>query len=207
MLAVFFGTVACGDLFTFWFHRREQHRSLGASGGACGLIFAYILTFPGGAVSLGFVPLFVPGWVYAIVYVVGSYIAHRRKKDNIGHLAHLGGAAGGILLTGLRAPHLLVSAPVTTWIAVAVLLAVCTYLAFWRHGFAKHELTAEVKNHRSNLRYQRYDEVSSETRDRRRLDSLLDKISQGGTHSLNTAERRELETLSARLRPASRSGR
>ena len=207
MLTVFFGAVATGSLLSFWFHRREHYLSLGASGGGCGLIFAYILMFPRGAVSLGLIPLYVPGWIYAILFVVGSYIAHRRKKDNIGHLAHLGGAAGGILLAGLRAPHLLVSAPLTTWIAVAVLLAVCAYLAFWRHGFAKSELTAGAKAHRGNLRYQRYDEVSPEIRDRRRLDALLDKISQSGTDSLGTAERHELEILSARLRPTARSSR
>lgn len=207
MLAVFLGSVICGDLLTFWFHRREHYLSLGASGGACGLIFAFILTFPQGEVSLGLVPLYVPGWIYAILFIVGSYIAHRRKRDNIGHLAHLGGAAGGILLTGLRSPALLVSAPGTTWIAVALLLATCTYLAFWRHGFEKRELTAGINEHRGNLRYQRYDEVSQETRDRRRLDVLLDKISQRGADGLGAAEKRELETLSTRLRPTPRSGR
>ena len=40
----------------------------------------------------------IPGWVYAIGFMVVSFVAMKNAKDNIGHDAHLGGAIIGLLI-------------------------------------------------------------------------------------------------------------
>lgn len=200
MLIVFFVSVLTGSLLTYWINRYKDHRALGASGGACGLVFAFILTHPGAGVSLGFIPIFMPGWIYAILFIGGSYIAHRRKQDNIGHAAHLGGAVGGALLMMLRSPGLLATAPWTTWLSLILLSGACACLVLLPHGFSKRNLTRGSGDHRPNLRYQRYDELNPDLVNRRRLDALLDKIADDGPDSLSVKERRELDALSLRLR-------
>lgn len=199
MLIIFLGTVVTGSLLSYTLYRKEHYQSLGASGGACGLIFAYILLFPGSSVSLGFIPIFIPGWAYAVLFIACSYYAFRRKSDNIGHCAHLGGAAGGIILAALHSPQVLVHSPWTTWLAIGCLTAACVYITFWPHGFNKRVLTEGIDTHKSNLRYQRYDENVRVAENRRRMDALLDKISRVGTNGLSAREQRELNALSKQL--------
>ena len=203
MLTIFVGSVIGGSLLSYCLSRGAQHRALGASGGACGLIFAYILLFPGSSVSLGFVPVFVPAWIYGILFVGLSYWAHHRKQDNIGHDAHLGGAAFGVMLLSAYRPAVWFHAPLTTWLSLGLLLAICAYLAFRPHGFGKHELIGSTRRYSSNLRYQRYDEAAILAASRRRLDELLDKLGTAGPAGLKPREQAELEELSRKLRPRS----
>ena len=96
-LLIYFGSVIGGSLLSLYVHRHHDYLAYGASGGVCGIIFAYLLLFPGAGISLYFaVP--IPGWLYAIGFMVGSFIALKQAKDNIGHDAHLGGAIVGLLI-------------------------------------------------------------------------------------------------------------
>jgi membrane associated rhomboid family serine protease len=42
---------------------------------------------------------FLPGWLFAIMYLSYSYYAARRMMDNVAHEAHLWGAIAGIIFT------------------------------------------------------------------------------------------------------------
>jgi hypothetical protein len=49
-------------------------------------------------------------------------------------------------------------------------------------------------------RYQRYDEARERNRKMAEIDRLLDKVSEGGIHSLSDAERKKLDRLSREVR-------
>src|SRR5215471_4057576 len=104
---IYFGSVIGGNLLSLYVHRHHEYRAYGASGGVCGIIFAYILLFPGARIYNFPLPIALPGWLYAIVFMVGSFIAMKgNNKGNIGHDAHLGGAIIGLLIAAALQPRL-----------------------------------------------------------------------------------------------------
>jgi len=82
-------------------HRHQYHyRSLGASGAVSAVIFSAILFNPNTGVGLIFIPgLRIPGYIFAIIYLVISTILAKRGQDNIGHTAHITGAIYGLVFT------------------------------------------------------------------------------------------------------------
>jgi membrane associated rhomboid family serine protease len=85
-------------------HKDEPgYRALGASGAISGVVFGAIVLYPEGKISLMFLPS-VPAPIFAILYVLFSVYAAKRRLGNIGHDAHLGGAVAGFVLTGLISP-------------------------------------------------------------------------------------------------------
>jgi membrane associated rhomboid family serine protease len=74
-------------------------RSLGASGAVSAVVFSMILFFPQSEVGLMFLPLKVPGWIFAIVYLGITIYLDKRGNSRINHSAHFWGAAYGIVLT------------------------------------------------------------------------------------------------------------
>jgi len=97
-LLVYFGAIIGGNLLSLYVHRHHDYRAYGASGGVCGLIFAHILMFPGRRFLIYLLPIWVPGWLYGIGFMILSFYAMRGNKGNIGHDAHLGGAIVGFLI-------------------------------------------------------------------------------------------------------------
>ncbi len=80
-------------------HRDSYHfRSLGASGAVSAVIFASIVILPTIKVSLFFLPG-IPGYIFAILYLIISAYLDKRGGGNINHGAHLWGAIFGILFT------------------------------------------------------------------------------------------------------------
>jgi len=73
------------------------YRSLGASGAVSAIVFAYILFEPLRGVGLIFIPVFIPGFLFGILYLVISYYLDRRGGSNINHSAHIWGALFGIV--------------------------------------------------------------------------------------------------------------
>lgn len=107
-LVIYFASVLCGGLLSLFVHRREPYYlALGASGGVVGILFAAIALVPNAQIGLLFIPGRIPGWLFGILYLGYSIYGMRSNSDNIGHDAHLGGAAAGLLLTILFAPGVL----------------------------------------------------------------------------------------------------
>ncbi len=50
-LMMYFGAIVGGNVLSLYVHRHHEYRAYGASGGVCGIIFAYILLFPGASIS------------------------------------------------------------------------------------------------------------------------------------------------------------
>jgi membrane associated rhomboid family serine protease len=92
ILALFFSLLP-----TYFKNRHNYHyRSLGASGAVSAVIFAGLLVAPYIEVGLFFTPPFIPGFVFAPLFLIISYILDKKGKDNINHSAHIFGALFGL---------------------------------------------------------------------------------------------------------------
>jgi membrane associated rhomboid family serine protease len=98
-------------------HKNDSYyNALGASGGVSAVIFSAILFAPTNMMTINFIPM--PAFVFAILYTAYSMYMSKRNLDNIGHSAHLYGAAFGVALTLILKPDLFSSciAQVSTYL-------------------------------------------------------------------------------------------
>jgi membrane associated rhomboid family serine protease len=194
-LLIYFGSILGGSLLALYVHRNHEYRAYGASGGVCGVIFAYILLFPGASIYAFPLPLYVPAWLYAIGFLVGSFFALKAGRDNVGHDAHLGGAIVGLLLTALVYPaslHYNLRVFLTVLIAAVLLLGYLWVNPMFLPLGALWNRAARSKRRLANL--PRYRRESLE------VDTVLEKISTTGFESLTEEEKRLLEGVSGKFR-------
>ncbi len=76
-----------------------HYRSLGASGAVSAVIFAGILFFPLAKLGLFFIPIYVAGFLFGIIYLFVSGWLDKRGGGNINHSAHIFGALFGVCFT------------------------------------------------------------------------------------------------------------
>ena len=75
----------------------SNYRSLGASGAVSAVVFAYILFNPLQGVGLIFIPVFIPGFLFGIIYLVVSWLLDRKGGGSVNHSAHIWGAIFGVI--------------------------------------------------------------------------------------------------------------
>ena len=91
-----------GDLFK---HRNNyNYNALGASGAVSAVLFASILFEPGMGIYIFMIPIPVPGYIFAPLYLLYCWYMARRNMDNIGHTAHFWGAVYGLVFPILCKP-------------------------------------------------------------------------------------------------------
>ncbi|MBN8716622.1 rhomboid family intramembrane serine protease [Thermomonas sp.] len=101
----YLSAIVVAILPTYLAHRRDpNYRSLGASGGVSAVLFAAILFDPWSKLIIFPIPLPVPAFLFAVLYVGYSLWMDRRGQGNVNHSAHLWGAAYGVLFTLLLQP-------------------------------------------------------------------------------------------------------
>ena len=99
-LLLYFTAVVAAHVPTTLRHMNNpKYNSLGASGAVAAVVFSAILLYPDMKLSLMFLPIPVPGFVYALCYLGYSAFASHRARDGINHDAHFAGAIFGALLT------------------------------------------------------------------------------------------------------------
>src|SRR5688572_19614961 len=76
-----------------------HYRSLGASGAVSAVIFAGILFFPMAKLGLFFIPIYIAGFLFGILYLFVSGWMDKRGGGNINHSAHIFGALFGVGFT------------------------------------------------------------------------------------------------------------
>ena len=104
----YLSAIVVSILPTYLAHRNDPHyRSLGASGGVSAVLFAFILFDPWATLIIFPIPVPIPAFLFAILYVAYSIWMDRRGRDNVNHSAHLWGAAYGVLFTVLLEPRIL----------------------------------------------------------------------------------------------------
>lgn len=80
------------------------YASLGASGAVSAVMLSAVLLNPRLTLHFAFVPIPIPGLVYALGYLAYSAYRSYRPRDGINHAAHFAGAVYGALLTFALAP-------------------------------------------------------------------------------------------------------
>jgi membrane associated rhomboid family serine protease len=84
----------------------SSYRSVGASGAVNAVVFSAILIRPTMGMGIIFIPVFIPAWIFGILYLGYSWYMAKRGRDNIGHTAHFYGALFGFAFTLVLKPHL-----------------------------------------------------------------------------------------------------
>ena len=83
---------------TYKMHKHNsQYLSLGASGAVSAVVFAYILFNPMQGVGLIFIPVFIPGFLFGIIYLAVSYWLSKKSGSKINHSAHIWGGLFGVV--------------------------------------------------------------------------------------------------------------
>ena len=146
---------------------------IGASGAEFGIMVATAIAFPKVTFFLIFPPLPVKLWVLALVYVGLELIANfNGSQDGIAHMAHLGGALGGLLYMKRLIASAMGSAPRTRRTAPRP--------------------TPEPAP--------AYDDSEPYAFDQKELDRILDKMSRQGYGQLTERERNSLRRFSEELK-------
>lgn len=128
-LLLYFGSLLLGNLFAAFYHRKASHyAAVGASGGVSGIVFSTILLYPALELYLFFIPIPIPGYLFAAAYVAYSLYGMKKQHDSIGHTAHLGGALSGIFLTLIFSPNLFLEAKQTLIYITLTMLGVGLWL-------------------------------------------------------------------------------
>jgi len=190
---IYLASLLGGNLLALFIHRNEgDYTALGASGAVCGIIFAAIALFPG--ISVPFFFLFpMAGWLYGLIFVVGSIYGIRSRRDNIGHDAHLGGALIGMVVAIIMQPQALLDNYVTI-LVIAVPCLFFIYMIITRPDFL---LIDNVFFNKHNKNYTIDHRYNMERIDRQKeIDRILDKINRSGMKSLTPKERQALDEYS-----------
>lgn len=93
VLALFF------SILPTYFKEKENYsyRSLGASGAVSAIVFSYILLYPMNFMGIMFVPIYLPAFIFGIIYVLVSIFLEKKQSGNINHSAHVTGGFFGII--------------------------------------------------------------------------------------------------------------
>jgi membrane associated rhomboid family serine protease len=191
-LAIYFASLIGGNLLALFIHRYHgDYSAVGASGAVCGVIFACIALFPGFSVGLFIISL--PGWLYGLVFVLGSIYGIRSSWLNVGHDAHLGGALVGMLTAIAMSPSSLMENlfPILVVLipSLAFIYIIITrpHLLFVDNLFFNTNNKNYTVDHRYNM--QKVDK-------QKEIDRILDKINRTGMKSLTSKERQDLKEYS-----------
>ena len=78
-------------------HKDNAHyAAVGASGAVSAVVFATILLNPLGEMGLLLIPIRIKSFLFGFLYLLGEAVLAKRGRTNIGHEAHMAGAAFGI---------------------------------------------------------------------------------------------------------------
>ena len=96
-LLMYIVALAVSILPTYFKNKNNSnYRSLGASGAVSAVIFAGLLIAPYTEVFIFFIPIPIPGFVFAPLYLIISAILDKKGAGNINHSAHIWGALFGL---------------------------------------------------------------------------------------------------------------
>jgi membrane associated rhomboid family serine protease len=213
-LAIYLGAMVGGNLLALYAHRHHDYRALGASGGVAGIIFAYVLLFPGGSIGMYFLPIGIPCWLYGIAYLLISFYGMQRGLGNVGHDAHLGGALVGLFTAAALHPLAIRQNPwlfgaVSAGTALLFIYMARNPLLLPLEGIDLTKGTARPAGRPGRwapwslfnfARRKSRDLAGGFERPERQVDAILRKISESGMESVTEEERNLLKEVSDKYR-------
>jgi membrane associated rhomboid family serine protease len=97
-LVLYVGAVIVANIPTYLKKKNDyNYRSLGASGGVCAVLFAFVLLRPWTTIQVIILP--IPAIIYAGLFLGYSVYMGKRGGDNVNHDAHFWGALFGVVFT------------------------------------------------------------------------------------------------------------
>lgn len=197
-LLIYFVSMVGGDLLSLFIHRNHgDYSSVGASGAVCGVLFASVALAPGMGIQFFLLPFSIPGWIYALAFVLFTIYGIRSRKENVGYESHLGGALVGMLLALAMRP----SAFLYNFFPILIIMAP-TVLFIYLIITRPETLFVDNLFYRKHRDYYNIDQrYNAERADQQQeVDRILEKISRRGMRSLSKKERETLKDYSKRVR-------
>lgn len=186
-LILYFVSGVCGNLLWLLFNWNSYGSVIGASGALFGVMIATAMLYPDKEFIMLFFPFPMKTKTLVVVYAVIEIISELSVKDNIAHLAHLGGVIGGYFyikyLFGNNVP----------WDLLDLIRSRKPQNGKPPRGWKVHGSTPE-DNDQPNAA------ASDIPVSQKELDYLLDKISQQGINSLSEAEMTTLKKAREQMR-------
>ena len=97
-VVLYITAIAVSSIWDLVKHRDDvSYNAVGASGAISAILFASILFEPKIGIYLYLIPIPVPGYIFAPLYLLYCWFMAKRNRDNIGHTAHFWGAVYGLL--------------------------------------------------------------------------------------------------------------
>ena len=93
-----------GDLIKY--RNSPGYNAVGASGAVSAVLFASILFEPKMGIYIYLIPIPVPGYIFAPLYLLYCWYMAKRNMDNIGHTAHFWGAVYGLVFPLIFRPDI-----------------------------------------------------------------------------------------------------
>ena len=122
-LVIYMVSLIGGNLLVYYFHRKHDwYSAVGNSGAVNGILFASILIKPGMTIIILPIPIPIPAIIYGIGYLLYTTYGMQRQGSGIGHEAHFGGAAAGMLATAIYYPAIVSAHPMLS-LVLALLVA------------------------------------------------------------------------------------
>lgn len=91
------GLVVAGIPSVIKFKDNENYATLGASGAVGAVLFAFIFLFPMEDIYIFLIPVPIPAFIFAILYLIYSMYESKQARGKINHEAHIAGALWGII--------------------------------------------------------------------------------------------------------------
>lgn len=93
---------AVSSIWDYFEHRNDySYNALGASGAVNAVLFASIVFNPMSKLIVFPIPIPLPAWLFAVLYLGYSIFMSKRGGDNIGHRAHISGAVFGAAVAAM----------------------------------------------------------------------------------------------------------
>ena len=97
-VVLYVSAIAVSTVWDLVKYRNDYNYSaVGASGAVSAILFASILFEPKMGIYIYLIPIPVPGYIFAPLYLLYCWYMAKRNADNIGHTAHFWGAVYGLV--------------------------------------------------------------------------------------------------------------
>ncbi len=96
-IVLYVSAIAVSTVWDLFKHKDDwNYSAVGASGAVSAILFASILFEPKMGIYIYLIPIPVPGYIFAPLYLLYCWYMAKRNMDNIGHSAHFWGSVYGL---------------------------------------------------------------------------------------------------------------
>lgn len=101
------GLIIAGIPSVIKFRDNPNYATLGASGAVGAVLFAFIFLYPLESIYIFLIPIPIPAFVFAVLYLIYSMYESKQARGKVNHEAHIAGALWGILYLVIFVPNVI----------------------------------------------------------------------------------------------------